>query len=181
MLLKNFFFGIAFFAPPWYNLCINHAKEGSAMPETTLSYTDKRDFTLTEINELFSTVDWAVSRRTKRIRWNKCPSARFFAERLTPCILRRSFLFTPVFVYREIFDDLIHIGIGIAFQAVIDVVFGAGRPFGGNGISSRKILSGSIDFCRSFAYNNIGVKVFKGVGQLEPGGFENFLTPFLFQ
>ncbi len=33
-----------------------------------ISYTDKRDFTLTEINELFSTVDWAVSRRTKRIR-----------------------------------------------------------------------------------------------------------------
>ena len=32
-----------------------------------ISYTDKRDFTLTEINELFSTVDWAVSRRTKQL------------------------------------------------------------------------------------------------------------------
>ena len=58
----------------------------------------------------------------------------------------------PVFVYREIFDDFIYIGIGITFQAVIDVVFVAGRPFGGNGISSRKILSGSIDFCRVIAY-----------------------------
>ena len=84
----------------------------------------------------------------------------------------------PVFVYREIFDDFIYIGIGITFQAVIDVVFVAGRPFGGNGISSRKILSGSIDFCRSFAYNSIGVKIFKVVGQLEPGDFENFLAPF---
>ena len=52
----------------------------------------------------------------------------------------------PVFVYREIFDDFIYIGIGITFQAVIDVVFVAGRPFGGNGISSSVKSSKFIEF-----------------------------------